>query len=280
MAAGLLALHGAFMGCTLPPGRHNPKGYWENIGVNEVNETFLARLGIAWDWPFDMPAARPEELAATNNAFAQALEPFQGQNFWALKDPRLCRLLPIRRPLLERLGSLRGLVVFRHPESACRSLQQRGNMSRRQAMALWLHHFTDAVRHLADIPWVALNYEHLLTEPREDMKRLAEQLNFRWPRIPDEGELRDFVDPSLFHHRPAPPQSTDWIETRAYEFYALLAERHLQQPDTAFTGYTAALHAELAGGRGMHMDLVREIYGELVRLRARQHAAPAGGQAG
>ncbi|MDR0239777.1 MAG: hypothetical protein LBI88_06055, partial [Deltaproteobacteria bacterium] len=56
MLAGLLALHGAFMGQTLPSGKNNPKGYWEHMGVNEANENMLAHLHISWDWPFVLPS--------------------------------------------------------------------------------------------------------------------------------------------------------------------------------------------------------------------------------
>jgi hypothetical protein len=270
MLAGLLALHGAFMGQTLPPGKNNPKGYWEHMGINEANESMLAHLQISWDWPFVLPPYWQECLAPFASLRAQAFTPFQKQKFWAIKDPRLCRLLPLWLPLFSQPKYLlRALVVFRHPEGACRSLIKRNSMSRRRALALWLHHYIDAVTSLSDVPWVAVDYERMLANPRQGMNGLAEKLDFDgWPRTPSDAELRAFADPTLLHHPPAPPQSDTWLETSCYELHAVLKARNLQRPDAALTQHIAGLRAQLDAGRGLNLQLIHEVYAEIPLLRA------------
>jgi hypothetical protein len=187
-----------------------------------------------------------------------------------VKDPRLCRLLPLWLPLFSRLGSaLRAVVVFRHPEGACRSLEKRNSMGRRRALALWLHHFTDALSSLGTLPWIAVDYERMLAEPREGMGLLAEKLELGgWPRTPSDEELRGFADPGLRHHPPAPAQSDDWLETSCYALYEALSARHLRGPDAPLTRQADALRAQLDAGRGLDLPLVHEVYAEIPRLRA------------
>jgi hypothetical protein len=270
MLAGLLALHGAFVGQTLPPGRNNPKGYWEHMGINEANESMLAHLQISWDCPFALPPRWQERLAPFEPLRVQACAPFQEQNFWAVKDPRLCRLLPLWLPLFTRLGEkLCAVLVFRHPEGACRSLEKRNAMSRRRALALWLHHFVDALTCLRDLPWVAVDYERMLTDPRQGIAILAEKLGFNDRlRAPSDDELRDFVDPGLRHHPPAPPKSDEWLETSCYAFYEALGARHLQGPDATLMRHAAELRAQLDEGRGLSLELLHDVYAEIPQLRA------------
>jgi hypothetical protein len=273
MLAGLLALHGAFMGRTLPPGRNNPKGYWEHVGINEANENMLAQLQISWDWPFALPPNWQERLKAFENVRAQAFMPFLNQRLWAVKDPRLCRLLPLWLPLFSRsVTRLRAIVVFRHPEASCRSLEKRNAMSRGRALALWLHHYVDAVTHLRDLPWIAVDYERMLANPRQDIGGLAEKLELGdWPRTPSDQELREFVDPGLCHHPSAPPQGDEWLETSCHALYEMLRARHLHGPDDMLAHYVAGLRAQLDQGPGPGFQLIQEMYAEILQLRAYKH---------
>ena len=274
MLAGLLALHGAFVGQTLPPGKNNPKGYWEHIDVNEANESMLAHLQISWDWPFMLPSRWQERLAPLEPLRVRACMPFQDQEFWAIKAPRLCRLLPLWLPHVSRVGQKLGaVVVFRHPEGACRSLEKRNAMRRRRALALWLHHFVEALTHLRDLPWIAVDYERMLAEPRQGMVILAEKLGFEDRlRTPSDEELRAFADPGLLHHPPAPPKSSEWLERNCYAFYEALGARHLQGPDSKLMRHAAGLRAQLNEGRGLPLELVHDVYAEIQQLRAYKHS--------
>jgi hypothetical protein len=270
MLAGLLAMHGAYMGRTLPPGRNNPKGYWEHMGINEANESMLAELQISWDWPFAMPPRWAERLAPFAPLRDKALASFKNQALWAVKDPRLCRLLPLWLAHFSRFADrLCAVVAFRHPEGALRSLEKRNAMSRRRALALWLHHYADALTHLENTPWIAADYGRMLAEPRQGMKILAERLGLDgWPITPSDAQLREFADPGLHHHPPAPPQSDEWLETNCYALYEALSARHLQGPDAALARHAADLRAQIAQGRGLDLQLVHEVYAEIPRLRA------------
>jgi len=59
MIAQLLNLSGIFFGDEaklMPPHPDNPKGYWENLDLVEINESVLKSLGGGWDFfPVDIP---------------------------------------------------------------------------------------------------------------------------------------------------------------------------------------------------------------------------------
>jgi hypothetical protein len=127
----------------------------------------------------------------------------------------------------------------------------------------------DAITHLQDLPWISVDYERMLADPRRGMDVLAEKLAFGgWPRTPSDEELRGFADPGLLHHPPAPPQSGEWLETSCYAFYEELRTRHLQGPDAALTRHVDGLRAQIGEGRGLTLELIQEVYAEIPRLRA------------
>ena len=117
---GALRLCGVELGSELmQPGPDNPKGFWEHAGVVAIHDRLLAALGRSWNDPRPLPPHWLQtEAAAAAAAALEALlrEEFSGSVLWAVKDPRMCRLLPLWWPVLERMGvQAAALFVLRHP---------------------------------------------------------------------------------------------------------------------------------------------------------------------
>jgi hypothetical protein len=97
--AGALAAAGFHLGDDLlEAGADNPRGYWEHAGVVAINERLLSALGRRWDDPRPMPAGWQDGEAAqsASDDIARLLARLaQDRAPWAIKDPRLCRLLPL-----------------------------------------------------------------------------------------------------------------------------------------------------------------------------------------
>jgi hypothetical protein len=106
-------------------------------------------------------------------------------------------------------------------------------------------------------------------DPRQGMQILAERLELGgWPQTPSDEEVREFADPGLRHHPPAPPQSDEWLEASTYALYEALSARHLHGPDAALTRHVAGLRAQIDEGRGLDLRLIHEVYAEIPQLRA------------
>ena len=104
------ALHGlgASLGGELVAANHdNPGGYFENAAAVTAHETLLAELDRGWEDLRDMPEGwlhAPAAQQARDAIRALLAEQFGEASLWALKDPRMCRLLPLWQPLLAEAG--------------------------------------------------------------------------------------------------------------------------------------------------------------------------------
>ncbi len=207
--SGVLHHLGVHLGRAVSPaGPSNPKGYFENTRVMLLHEEFLASLGSAWEDPRPLAAGWSEEdrLAPWRERLAAILvEEFGGASLWGVKDPRLCRLLPLWLPLLAR-ASVRAVavLVLRHPLAVAASNARRTGMPREQALDLWLGHTLAAERETRHLPRAVVSYEHLLGDWRHEVGELARRLDL--PLVFDQAHVAQaaaLLERGLQHHRGA-----------------------------------------------------------------------------
>lgn len=152
----------------LPPQADNPGGYHEALSLLEIDEALLAARGGRWDAPgLDLDPAALAGLAPYCPAARMALTRAVARTgLWGLKEPRMARLLPFWKPLLEAAAArVMAVVVVRHPEAVAASLARRDGMEREQALALWLEHMLAIERDTADLARVVVVYEDLVRDP-------------------------------------------------------------------------------------------------------------------
>jgi GT2 family glycosyltransferase len=176
-----LAVLGAHLGQRLmPPAPDNPTGYWENLGINEVNEGVLAALGAAWDSVAELDWSRLDEVSLQIHRH-QALRALQTE-FGALtpiafKDPRLPRLLPVWQPVLPVADlDARYLIVIRNPVSVARSLQARNGFVFEKSYLLWLLHVIPSLVSTRGRPRAIIDYDHFMRDPVETLLAVATAL--------------------------------------------------------------------------------------------------------
>src|SRR5439155_11899591 len=70
---------------------------------------------------------------------------FENAPLWAIKDPRICVLLPLWKKVFRDIGiSPRYLVTLRSPWEIARSLESRDALPRIDAFAAFRKHYVDA----------------------------------------------------------------------------------------------------------------------------------------
>ena len=136
-------------------GADNPSGFAEDLDVLAIDEILLTMLGIPWfnaepiDWP-------PQSRDMTRlGAFVTKLVRERLRQFplWAVKEPRLCRLLPFWRPVFAAVGCSVSVVhVVRHPLAVAQSMLHRNGIPIESGLAVWLA-YTRAARADADPAW-------------------------------------------------------------------------------------------------------------------------------
>ena len=110
----LLNLAGAYFGpegIATETNEENPKGFWERRDVRAVCDGLL--LGGDFDWwrvaDFDIERIPESVREEQIEAFRRIVGQLDANRPWVIKEPRLCLLLPLLRPVLEeasrRMGS-------------------------------------------------------------------------------------------------------------------------------------------------------------------------------
>ena len=219
--SGTSALGGALepLGLTvgktvMAPQADNPKGFFENDALTELHEKFLAAIGSNWQ---DLEPVSSEKFeGAVAQRFQRKLlrlliDEFGG-NRPLIKDPRMCRLMPLWVPLIqERFPLARFLLPIRHPVEVAYSLRQRGHVTLDQGLKLWVVHVLEAERTTRGFPRVFTTYDQLMRSPAETVLRLANDLGLS--TNVDTAAVAGQIDATLRHHaEPAWPAGEPFQE--------------------------------------------------------------------
>lgn len=208
---GTLQQLGVSLGAPLiEPADDNPKGFFEHAWAVEADESLLECIGSCWDDPSPSPLTDGEvSNRAISEAQGQLQKTVSRQGGWrgplgAIKDPRLCRLLPLWKPVLrEQVRGYSAIFIVRNPADVMASLMRRDGMRADHAALMWLRHYVDAERNSRDMPRALVTYEGLFRNWRYELAHAASALGLEWPHtITDVNDaVEAFLDPSLRHHR-------------------------------------------------------------------------------
>jgi O-antigen biosynthesis protein len=207
LIARMCNLLGAEIGRDLmPAGPDNPRGFWEHRGIVELNDRILGSLGLAWNDPLSLPegwATSAEAQALANELRALLTADFAAAGLPMVKDPRICRLLPLWQPLLRSVGlEPRYLIMVRNPLEVERSLAARNGFPAARSFLLWLRYMLEAEQGTRGLPRAFLSYERVLSDWRSNLEPAWKRLKLPWPTDAEGpfGEIERFAAPDLRHH--------------------------------------------------------------------------------
>ena len=235
--SGTSALTGVLgqMGCDLPknlmgPAEINPKGFFESNLVTGLNEDLLASAGVTWFSFPRFPAdwfASPKAAEFLERAGAVIAADYGRSHLFALKDPRLCRLLPFWRQALGDAGCQPAFVcIHRHPREVADSLLRWANYDADYGLLLWLRHVLDAEAGSRGQPRVFTSYDRLMADWAGTVRGIGTGLGLTWPRRIDTAApgVEGFLSAELQHFSHAKADSRratampDWVA----QTYAIL----------------------------------------------------------
>lgn len=193
----------------------NAKGYFEHSDIADTNEEALLAMGSAWDDIFIKPDAWWKQPVL--DVYASRIRGFIRRDFsssplWAVKDPRVCRMLPWWLEILSAEGvSPKFLFVVRSPEAVFHSLERRDGFSRDKAYLLWSLHYLEAERYSRGFPRVFMNFDSFLDAPLAQFERVSQQLQLTFPNPPQQAAecLNQFLSKDLRHHNTHSAQPED-----------------------------------------------------------------------
>lgn len=180
---GVLHRLGVEVGPRLLPAQEgvNERGFWEHTELVEVHDRLLRRLDSSWDDVCPLPEAwwASPTVAPFRQEIMQILQrDFADQPLWGLKDPRLCRLLPLWRDIFTAFRcQVSCVIITRHPHEVVCSLAQRDGFAPVKSSLLWLAHVLEAEQATQTLPRVFVTYDALLNDWRATVARIAAGLS-------------------------------------------------------------------------------------------------------
>ncbi|WP_189398605.1 glycosyltransferase [Arenicella chitinivorans] len=203
--SGMVAELGATQGKTMMAAKpENPKGFWENELVVQLNDQILHTLGARWDIPLLEPW--DEHLDFVLGLFSERaktiiVDDFNHADFISLKDPRIANLLPFWKSVLRDLGyEIRMVQIVRAPIEVFQSINKRNGFTHSHSDTLWL----DSISACLDAPVdevLLINHESLHTLQESVVTAMSQYLQLPESGVPD--ALAKFstqcYDPGLRH---------------------------------------------------------------------------------
>jgi O-antigen biosynthesis protein len=256
----------------------NPRGYWEHGDIVAIHERLMTALGWGWDDIRSLP--RGFELQEPAQAARRALtailtRDFAGMPLWGLKDPRLCRLMPLWTELFseERIEP-RYLLAVRHPLDVAESLAARDGISPAWGALLWLGHLLDAERATRGSTRVIVHYEDLFGTPgwRGIAARITSEFRLDWPRsdTASEAAVDAFLAPELRRRRASDSAGTANAKLPAWvaSVYEAFRKGELHLDDICDT-----VGRELAAAGQLFVPVIGEVRRQAADTRAQQEGA-------
>ena len=183
----VISLLGAELPRNLMPPRpdDNELGFWEPRDLWTLHDRMLAEAGSRWDdWRrLDLSGLPPERVTGYKEEIAsQIVDEYGDARFIVLKEPRICRFVPLQVDLLREQGyECHCVLALRHPLGVIGSLGRRNGMTAGFAALLWLRHMLDAEAATRSMPRALVSYEALLANWQSAVRRMATDLGVEWP---------------------------------------------------------------------------------------------------
>ncbi|MCK5877427.1 MAG: sulfotransferase, partial [Candidatus Marithrix sp.] len=228
MVARLLNMMGAYFApdnIAMQPTVANPKGYWEREDIWHLNDAIFKKLGVSWDniSDFDVSKITEDIQAEFAPDIQKIIFSLDANRPWMIKDPRLCLLLDVWKPLLEVPVCV---YVYRDPIQVAQSLTSRENSyatikgstlhnihladySKNKAnfpislgMALWEKYTLNGLASSAGLPRVLISFHDLVANPIATANNLYKKLlahEVQGLRLPSDKEILAYLDPKLCH---------------------------------------------------------------------------------
>ena len=223
----LLNMAGAYFG---PEGisngadEGNPKGFWERLDIRAACDGLLHESGFDW-WKvaeFSLDRISDDSRKRHVGALRRIVLELDAHRPWVVKEPRLCLLFPLLRPLLEVPVCVH---VTREPLEIASSLHTRNGFPQPAGLALWEVYARHAIQASDGLPRVHVRYEDLMSSPVTTMAELVErltELEVTGLRVPTEREITAYIEGDLHREHASSDERRQWMNEQQLNLAAAL----------------------------------------------------------
>ncbi len=214
----------------------NARGFWEHEKLIAINEALLGVLERNWYDFRSLPehwwtggrfaGLRSQAVTFLKTAFADDAP------LAAVKDPRLCLLLPFWKEAAHQAGWRPvAILASRAPWEVSASLCRRDPLSTTSANLLWLRYTRDSEKTSRDLPRSCVDYAALLDDWATVLSRTGSSLGVIWPQslASAAAAVAAEIDPGLRHQRAHPDEMAGGIARQTTRAYHLLQMEKLNE---------------------------------------------------
>lgn len=235
--AGVLSLLGIDLGTRLLEAQKevNPKGFWEHAAVVDLQDELLESLHSGWWDALPLPQgwlSSPPAIHCQEELRHILDNEFSGRHWWAIKDPRSCRLVPLWKNCTTGL-SMHHILMLRHPAEVVASLNRRDGFSAPMGTLLWLRNALESERSTRDQSRLVITFDDLLSDWRATLGRVAAAFGIALP-LEDtalSSRIDSFLEPQLRHHIAINADVTLPSMALAVEAYQAIQTQNLERLD-------------------------------------------------
>lgn len=217
----------------------NPKGFFENRLIIELNDRILKRFNTSWE-TFGAGSEIPASGILLSSFRKEALRlletDYRDYDILAIKDPRISLLLPFWEDVLREFGAKSCRIIsLRHPLEVALSQQVRYQKFPQMhrcgqelpfGLNLWFWYTIRLLNTLPDDDNLVVLFERLLEDPACEMNRISRLLNR--PVNPEglEEYTGHFLERTLRHHAADAAQTEPYRQpySHIFELYTRLLE--------------------------------------------------------
>lgn len=200
--------------------------------MRAVCDELLRAAGADWCRvaDFDTSAIPHVTLTEQRRAFWQIVTELDRYGTWAVKEPRLCLLFPVLRPLIANPVCIH---IYRNPLEVARSLRTRNGFSVAEGLALWELYNISAFRASEGLPRLLVSYEALASRPEETLNTIVGELadlGVDHLHEPAREAIQDFIEPDLRRQRAKSTETSDFLLPSQRQLWSQLKSRNFFHP--------------------------------------------------
>jgi len=265
--AGTLKLLGVDLGSDLmPPSKANPKGYYENNKIFNVNKLILDALGAKWDDMFYLPDKwwkKKEIIKLHKKARKIIADDFENTGIIGIKNPRLCILMLFWLEVLIGLDIKPYFIIpVRNPLEVARSLFDcTPGFSEEKSLFLWTKYVLDSELFSRGYPRVFINFNEFIASPGIIIEKAFRSFHLLPPKNikTHEKEITDFIEPKLRHFKYINKLTDQRVIRLIRELYSLLIRNtHIKTKTSDFDRIRFEFHR--MASLFLNRDLEKEIH--------------------
>lgn len=206
---GFITSLGAYPGKNIIPGNiFNPKGYFECNSIVDYNDKLFRELNSCWFDFNELELASIKENERISKEISSIIEAEfhvkKGSlDLAIIKDPRMCRLLPVWEPSIKnKFGTINYIITLRHPRDVILSLVKRDNFNTSLLALTYISYLLDAENYTRGQRRLLIKYSDLIQKPSTIIKNLDATFDTLFHQS-NEVTLHNaysFIETKLDHH--------------------------------------------------------------------------------